>query len=393
MKVLCIDIEGGHGGSSKSLFSTLEYMNSSDCEIEVICQRHSQLVEEYKRLGIKCEVWQKMPKLTALNNWLANIFNFPLFYLYTFPKTKQSRLQLLKRSQAIDVLHANHISLTPLLVWLKKKNPRLKIVTHIRTNPKKSIFSKFEASSCLRVSDSLIFITENEKKHFQNLTGEKFSGHIIHNAVRKIDVKASTHSAITADSRFKIVSLSNFSKARGVDRLLEVANMLPKALRLRVVFLVAGDMSEKGLVKFLPLKSSFKDRVYASEFRDMFIFTGHLSDPTSLLRNSNLLFKLTRENNPWGRDILEALSCGLPVVSIGSYDKFVQTGKTGLLQKEYNPEAIVQWLHEMIDDQPKLAQMSKNAKRITKRLCSAETSSTRVKGVWENLVTQSKPIR
>jgi glycosyltransferase involved in cell wall biosynthesis len=122
----------------------------------------------------------------------------------------------------------------------------------------------------------------------------------------------------------------------------------------------------------------------------MFIFIGHLSDPTSALYNSNLLFKLTRENNPWGRDILEALSCGLPVVSIGSYDKFVETGKTGLLQNEYDPEAIAQWLEGVIDDQSKLAQMSENAKLITEKLCSAEISSERVKSVWKNMVTQSK---
>ena len=183
MRVLCIDIEGGHGGSSKSLFSALEHMNRSDCEIEVICQRHSQLVEEYKRLGMRCDVWQKMPKLTAVNNWLVNLLNFPLFYFYIFPKTKKNRLELLKRSQTFDLLHANHISLTPLLVWLKKKNPTLKIVTHIRTNPKRSIFSKFEASCCLKVSDDLIFITENEFENFQNLTGKKLRGHIIYNSV------------------------------------------------------------------------------------------------------------------------------------------------------------------------------------------------------------------
>jgi glycosyltransferase involved in cell wall biosynthesis len=390
LRVLCIDIEGGHGGSSKSLFSTLGYMNRSDCEVEVICQRHSQLVEEYKSLGIRCEVWGKMPKLTALNNWLVNLVSFPLFYFYTFPKTKKSRLELLRRLQAFDLLHANHISLTPLLVWLKKKNPKLKIVTHIRTNPKRSIFSKYEASCCLKVSDDLIFITENELENFQDLVGKKLIGHIIHNTVRNFDVKSPAHPSIANDRRIKIISLSNFSKARGVDRLLDVAKMLPKALRSKVVFLVVGDISERGVLRFLPWKRSFQDQVCASEFRDMFIFTGHLSDPTSALYNSNLLFKLTRENNPWGRDILEALSCGLPVVSIGSYDKFVETGKTGLLQNEYDPEAIAQWLEGVIDDQSKLAQMSENAKLITEKLCSAEISSERVKSVWKNMVTQSK---
>ena len=144
--------------------------------------------------------------------------------------------------------------------------------------------------------------------------------------------------------------------------------MLPKESRSKVVFLVVGDMSERGLVRLLPLRRSFKDRICTSELRDMFIFTGHLSDPTSVLHHSNLLFKLTRENNPWGRDILEALSCGLPVVSIGSYDKFVQTGVTGLLQSVYNPEAIAKWLEEVIDDQLKLAQMSESSKLVTKAL-------------------------
>ena len=165
--------------------------------------------------------------------------------------------------------------------------------------------------------------------------------------------------------------------------------MLPKKLRSKVVFLVVGEMSERGLLKFLPWKRSFKDRVCASEFRDMFIFTGHLSDPTSVLHNSNLLFKLTRENNPWGRDILEALNCGLPVVSIGSYDKFVQTGVTGLLQNVYNPKTIANWLEEVVDDQSKLAQMSVNSKLVTKKYCSAEILSNSMKIVWKNLLFQS----
>ena len=365
-------------------------MDRSDCEVEVICQRHSHLVEEYKSLGIRCEVWRKMPKLTALNNWLMNLFSFPLFYFYTFPKTKKGRFELLRKSQGFDLLHANHISLTPLLVWLKKNNPKLKIVTHIRTNPKKSIFSKFEASSCLEVSDDLIFITENELKNFTYLTDQKVRGHVIHNSVSDFAIKSPAHPSIAFDERIKIVSLSNFSHSRGVDRLLDIAKILPKDMRSRVVFIIVGDMSERGLRSCLPWKNSFQDRVLTSEFRDMFIFTGHLSDPTGVLHNSDLLFKLTRENNPWGRDILEALNCGLPVVSIGKFEKFVQTGKTGLLQNEYSPQAIALWLKDVVSDRSKLVQMSENAKLVTKKLCSANILSNEMKIVWQNLAILAK---
>ena len=49
-----------------------------------------------------------------------------------------------------------------------------------------------------------------------------------------------------------------FFESRGVDRLLEVAEMLPKDLRSKVVFLVVGDMSERGLLNFFRGSSRLK---------------------------------------------------------------------------------------------------------------------------------------
>ena len=41
-----------------------------------------------------------------------------------------------------------------------------------------------------------------------------------------------------------------------------------------------------------------------------------------------------------GRDILEALSFGKPVISIGKYKKFVETNKTEHFKKNSDPNKI-----------------------------------------------------
>ena len=59
-----------------------------------------------------------------------------------------------------------------------------------------------------------------------------------------------------------------------MDRLLDVAKMLPKELRSKVVFGRVGDMSERSLRRFLPWERSFQDRICTSDLSNMFIFMG-----------------------------------------------------------------------------------------------------------------------
>ena len=44
----------------------------------------------------------------------------------------------------------------------------------------------------------------------------------------------------------------------------------------------------------------------------------------------DVVLKPTREANPWGRDILEGSPSGKPVISVGRYDRFVETGQDRL---------------------------------------------------------------
>ena len=40
----------------------------------------------------------------------------------------------------------------------------------------------------------------------------------------------------------------------------------------------------------------------------MIRFMGHVKNPEKFIKESDILIRPTRENNPWGRDILEAMA-------------------------------------------------------------------------------------
>ena len=153
-------------------------------------------------------------------------------------------------------------------------------------------------------------------------------------------MNVTAHPAIPDDNRFKIASLSNFALTRGTDRLIDVAAAIPSELRHRFLFVVAGNMG---------LSKSFEGELgnvarrggtlanYANErgVEEMFHFLGHVSEPERVLVGCDMLLKPTRIDIPWGRDVLEAMSAGIPVLTCGTWDKFVRHRETGLLPSHF----------------------------------------------------------
>ena len=66
INVLALDIEGGHGGSSRSLFNLVQFLDPELVKIEVWCKRNSTFKEAYRKLGVKCCIESEITKVSAL---------------------------------------------------------------------------------------------------------------------------------------------------------------------------------------------------------------------------------------------------------------------------------------------------------------------------------------
>ncbi|MBT5400595.1 glycosyltransferase family 4 protein [Candidatus Woesearchaeota archaeon] len=391
LKVLCLDIEGGHGGSSRSLFNSLKYITESNkIDISVWCKRGGPIHDKYHRIDIETKIMPFMPTVSTVYRFSRNIILQLKFFLYDWPRSKKFRKDLIEAAQDVDLVHGNHESLFWVLFWLKK-NVKTPITLHKRTNPSQSFFSRLQVLAIDNFASCIVFITENEKESYFNLGGRMKCGEIIYNIVDSGYENIKTLKSIPDDSRIKICALANYTYLRATDRLIDVAISLLNKGQKDILFVVAGDIT---LTDSLPGElgrvskkggdlSDYADKMGVG---DMFVFLGHIAEPERVLLGCNALIRLNRENNPWGRDVLEALSFELPVITIGVYDIFVENKVTGFLFDEFNSQKIADCIIELSNNNELVSNMGESGKRRIKELCNGPDRAQDLIQFWKKVV-------
>lgn len=401
LRVLSIDIEGGHGGSSRSLLQMLRAVDRNQVTPEVWCRHGGAIEEAYGALGIPVTVAADMPRLTALERNTRNLVDVARFFAQRWPQSQKFRAQLSARLRDVELLHLNHVSLFWLARWVRKEHPSLPITMHIRTQPVNTILARWQSRVAKAVCSSFVFITENERDHFVRLSGGGAEGQVIYNPVEVasgIDGTGTALDAAIGDHCFTAVCLSNYAHCRGLDRLIEVAKHLDQMKDREIHFIMAGDMHLTGalsgaLAEVAQCGGTLADYAEKQGVSRRFTFLGHVSDPEALLSRADVLLKPTREDNPWGRDILEALGHGVPVASVGSYERFVKTGHTGLLQKTFNAAELATWMVGLTHDRERLIALGRGASRQIAELCNPMQQAAQLVQFWRDTIRSADVMK
>ncbi|MCW5699426.1 MAG: glycosyltransferase family 4 protein [Rhodospirillales bacterium] len=391
LRVLCLDIEGGHGGSSRSLFESIRHLDPSQVAAEVWCRREGPIQARYNDLGVRTRVMPDMPKVSSLPRLSRNLIVYAAF-VGDFLRSKEFREVLAREVEArFDVVHFNHEALWLLARLLRKRTAKA-LTMHIRTNLWDTPFARWQVRTIDNAIDHLVFISENERRTHRRLGG---SGHgtVIYNIARLPDQEIASHPDVPGDERLKIASLSNCSWLRGTDRLVDIAEALATAGQRGFLFVVAGDVglsaSMPGVLGDVARRGgTLRDYAEARGVGDMFLFLGHVPDPERVLAACDVLAKPTREDNPWGRDILEALAMGKPVLSVGVDATFVETGVTGILQRRFDAEALAEDLIALAADDNRCRTMGEGARNRIRRLCNGADRAADLAAVWRRVADE-----
>ena len=116
---------------------------------------------------------------------------------------------------------------------------------------------------------------------------------------------------------------------------------------------------------------------------DSFLFLGHVPDPENVLFSCDVLVKPTREDNPWGRDIIESLHFGRPVITIGTWGVFVINGETGLLHAKFDAAAMAEDIIKLSDDRILCKSIGTAGQTLIANLCSPKERAADLLGVWQ----------
>ncbi len=385
LRVLCLDIEGGFGGSSRSLYESIRHIDRTRVEPEVWCGRDGPIVARYGALGVPCRV-TPWPRFSALPRLSRNLYALGCAKLNQVRSRSVFDDLVRTVTERFDVVHANHESLFLLLAALRRRT-ELPLVMHLRTIVVPSVVARWQARSIGGTVDHAVFITENERDAWGRLGLQATDRSVVYNIAVPPSAQVVAHPLIPDDGRFRVACISNYAWVRGVDRLVEVARLLKSRSRTDVLFVVAGHMRLRGslqgeLRRISARGGTLADYAEAHGVGDMFAFIGHVEEPERVLVACDAVARPSRENNPWGRESIEALAAGKPVIATGTYDRFVEDGVTGLLHANYDPAVFASAITQMADDRALCARRGAEGRRRVEALCNGPARSEDLLGVW-----------
>jgi glycosyltransferase involved in cell wall biosynthesis len=389
LRVLCLDIEGGFGGSSRSLYESLRALERGAVAAEVWCRRDGPIRARYEALGIPCRIAPEMPRMNSLPRASRNLFGYARA-VREMLRLKDFRARLLAAIARVDLVHFNHEGLFLLAAWLRRRHEKAQTM-HVRTMIPRNTFGRWQGRRMAAANDRLVFITENERATVEALLGGPARGRVIYNIAAPPEADVAPHPAVPRDGRLKVAVLANYAWIRGIDRMVEMAESLAARGRRDILFVMAGDMSLRGrlpgaLGEIAKRRGSLSDYAAQRGVAEMFLFLGHVADPETVLAACDVLAKPTREDNPWGRDILEGLAAGKPVISLGAYDTFVKTGVSGFLLPDYTAAVIADILLRLDADRALVRQLGDGARAHVATLCDGHARAKDLLALWREAV-------
>ncbi len=367
IKILFVDHESGHGGSSKSLFNKIKLISKKNYDISVILKKKSYLEKKYKSINVKV-YYLDIPTLTSLSSSISNIISYCRF-IYNFIIFNIKKKNFYSYLQDYDYIHLNHENLFWLLKFIKIYSKNLKVSVSIRTILKKNFFSNIQINTINEYANKKMFISKKNLLEFNKQTKKKKKNNFV---IENFDLsKQPTDNFLKLKSfkrKFDIVSLSNYSKDRGIDRIIDVAEKLRVEKFDDIVFNILGDF------KISSLKNIFKKReeydlkflVKKKKLKNVKVL-GHKSNIKPFLSKNNILLYLPRNDSAWGRNIIEALNYGLPVITLGKTNNLIVNDKNGFFLKRYDLNKVLKIIIKIHTDRKKLYSMSILSKKISKK--------------------------
>jgi len=349
----------------------------------VVMREEGPVLNAYKNLGINTIVKKDIPiyKPSSRNN--IYVLSKFLMKFYFFLKSYKF-LQQYIATHRIDIIHLNHDSFFVYgLLFRNIKN--LKIVIHMRTMIPKNYFGILQGKIINKIAHHLIFISENEFKRFSELLGKgpnRFS--IIYNIGEPFEIKESSSNAISLRTNMtKVIYLGNLTYNKGADRLLDIARVLKNNERNDVLFIICGEEREAKGKKRL---NRIKTQARLEGLNEFFLFMGHQSPPEPILQQADILIRLSRWNDPWGRDIIEAMVHGKPIITTGTYNKFVEDRVNGYLFPEFDAEKIAEKIIYLSKNPEVIEKMGKANIEKAKKLFDGPTNAAKVMSIYESLI-------
>lgn len=313
---------------------------------------------------------------TRLTKFMKNIFfhevemsNYPLFEYQLYSLSLTSKMLEVMQYEKLDLIHVHYAIPHAISGYLakqiyKKNNDELKLVTTLHgtditlvgLEPSFLPLVKFSIEESDGVTAVSKFLKE---KTITNYNIDK-DIEVIHNFIDTDVFKPICNKQfqeLTAPKGEKIlVHTSNFRKVKRVPDTIKILELVKKEVPTKLVLI--GDGPERSECERLTRELNLEKDV---------VFLGKLDEIAPILGASDV-FLMPSQSESFGLSALEAMACGIPVVSssVGGLPELVVHNETGYIAEFGDVERMAKYTIDLLQNKKKYKSFAKNSlKRAT----------------------------
>ena len=295
----------------------------------------------------------------------VNVPEYPLFHYQPYELALSSKLVDMVKLHSIDVLHVHYAIPHAYAGYMAKQmlaeeGIHLPMITTLHGTDITLVgnhpFYKPAVTFSINNSDYVTSVSESLKEDTYRLLDIKKEIQVIHNFIEinkeGIDETSPCDRSLMATEDEKIIThISNFRKVKRIDDVVKIFFEIQKTIPSKLM--MVGEGPEKEAAEKLCEKLGIISKV---------IFFGNSNEIDKILCYSDL-FLLPSETESFGLAALEAMSCGVPVISSnsGGLPEVNREGVTGYLSNVGDVQEMSKNAISILSDNDKLLKFKQNA--------------------------------
>jgi N-acetyl-alpha-D-glucosaminyl L-malate synthase BshA len=301
----------------------------------------------------------------------VNVPEYPLFHYQPYELALSSKLVDMVKLYKIEVLHVHYAIPHAYAGYMAKqmlKNEGINLpmittlhgtdITLVGNHP----FYKPAVTFSINKSDYVTSVSQSLKDDTLKLFKIKNKIRVIPNFIEldKVakDPQAPCHRYVMAKENERIIThISNFRKVKRIPDIIKIFYNIQKVMPAKLM--MVGDGPEKEKAEALCMELGIYDKV---------IFFGNSNEIDKILCMTDL-FLLPSETESFGLAALEAMACGVPVISSnsGGLPEVNFDGISGYLSNVGNVEEMAANAIKILEDDDILKEFKANALEVAKK--------------------------
>jgi len=347
------------GGVERGVYDLAKFFKDKDVAT-VIVSGGGQLANELEALGIK--------------HYTLPVYKKSLFGFFLVPKIRK-----IIEDEKIDIVHAR--SRVPgWISFFASRSSRAHFITTAHGIYKNRFFSEVMGWGKFVIAPSRV-----AARHMRDKFGTSEDKIRIISRWVDLDRFNFTDYKNRRESNY-IVSIGRISQSKGYEHLIKgfkkVVRFNPY-LKLRIVG--SADKSKQRYLEYLKTLVNRFSLNYNVEF------VGLKQDIEDILSKARILVAPSVIEESFGRVVVEAFACGVPVVAtaVGGFKEIVQDGKNGVLVEPGDSLAISKGIISILDDFNFAERIVKQAREDVERKYTMEECLLKTKEVYKETIETS----